>query len=113
MQTTENLIPVESDVNRYLHKDQFMFDNDIADLFDKFHINALLKQCGIKKRTGQPADRLVFDLIFVPFLMLSTVFIFVRTQFENVTPSKNQYYRLLENACYNWGSFILNVAFFV
>ena len=111
MQTTDNLTPVDSDVNCYLKKDQFMFDNDIADLFEKFKINALIRQSNIKKRAGNPADRLVFDLIFVPFLMLTTVFIFVRTQFEDSLSAKNKYYRLLENARYNWGSFILNIAF--
>ena len=111
MQTTDNLIPVESDVNRYLQKEQFMFDNSIADIYEKFKIKTLLKQSNIKKRVGQPPDRLVFDLIFVPFLLLTTVFIFVRTQFENATATKNQYYRLLENARYNWGSFILNISF--
>ena len=41
--------------------------------------------------------------------MLTNVFLFVRTQYEN-TAGKNKYYRLLENAGYNWCSFILNVS---
>ena len=67
MQTAEKLIPVESDVNQYITKDRFMLDNDIADLFKKFNIKALLSSANIKKRTGHPTNRIVFDLFLIPF----------------------------------------------
>ena len=56
MQNTENLLPVESDVNQYLHQDRFMFDNDVSDLFKKFRIKSLLNYANIKKRTGHPTN---------------------------------------------------------
>ena len=111
MQTVDNLIPVESDVNQYMKKNRFMLDNDIADLFKKFNIKALLSSANIKKRTGHPTNRIVFDLFFIPFLMLSTVFLFVRTQYKNTNANKNRYYRMLENANLNWRSFILNLSY--
>jgi len=111
MQTTENLIPVESDVNQYVEKNKAILDNDIADLFKKFKIKSLLSSAKIKKRTGQPTNIIVFDLFLIPFLMLATVFLFVRTQYENAAANKNRYYRMLENANYNWRSFILNLAY--
>ena len=112
MQTEENVIPVESDVNQYLKKSRFMLDNDIEYLFKKFNIRKLLHISNINKRTGQTTENLIFDLFFIPFLMLTNVFLFVRTQYEN-TASKNKYYRLLENARYNWCSFVLNISFTV
>ena len=112
MQTNENVIPVESDVNHYLKKRRLMLDNDIEYLFKKFNIRKLLHISNINKRTGQTTENLIFDLFFIPFLMLTNVFLFVRTQYEN-TAGKNKYYRLLENARYNWSSFILNISFTV
>ncbi|MCH7733396.1 MAG: transposase [Candidatus Marinimicrobia bacterium] len=111
MQNTENLLPVESDVNQYLHQDRFMFDNDVSDLFKKFRIKSLLNYANIKKRTGHPTNRIVYDLFFIPFLMFSNVFLFVRAQYENAQANKNRFYRLLENAEYNWCSFILNLSY--
>lgn len=111
MQNTENLLPVESDVNQFIFKDRFMFDNDISDLFKTFKIKSLLHSANIKKRAGHPTNRIVYDLFFIPFLMFSNVFLFVRTQYENAEADKNRFYRLLENAKYNWRSFILNLSF--
>ena len=111
MQNTENLLPVESDVNQFITKDRFMFDNDISDLFKTFKIKSLLHSANIKKRAGHPTNRIVYDLFFIPFLMFSNVFLFVRTQYENAEADKNRFYRLLENAKYNWRSFILNLSY--
>jgi hypothetical protein len=110
MQTTENLIPIESDVNQYINKNKAVLDNDIVDLFKKFKIKSLLSSASIKKRTGHSTNEIVFSLFFIPFLMLSTVFLFVRTQYDNANANKNRYYRMLENANYNWRSFILNLS---
>ena len=41
--------------------------------------------------------------------MLTTVFLFVRNQFEEAV-SKNVFYRFLENANYNWHLFVLNLS---
>ena len=111
MQTTENSMPVESDVNQYIEKNKAVLDNDIADLFKKFKIKSLLNSANIKKRTRHSTNGIVFDLFFIPFLMLATVFLFVRTQYENAAVNKNRYYRMLENANYDWRSFILNLAY--
>lgn len=111
MQHNENLLPVESDVNQYINQDRFMFDNDVSDLFKKFSIKSLLNYANIKKRTGHPTNRIVYDLFFIPFLMFSNVFLFVRAQYEDAQADKNRFYRLLENAQYNWRSFILNLSY--
>ena len=104
-----NFIPVESDVNIYMKKELFMFDSTIAKVFKELKINSLLRKANIQKRCGVSVDKVVYDLFHVPFLMLTTVFIFVRNQFEEAV-SKNVYYRFLENANYNWHLFTLNLS---
>ena len=47
MRDEGNLIPVESDVNQFLAKEQFMLDTAISDVFREFKIGSLLKSCNI------------------------------------------------------------------
>jgi hypothetical protein len=68
MQVTNNLIPVESDVNQFLSKQRALLDTDIADLFREFKLAKLLKDCNIKKRCGHPVPKNIYDLFFIPFL---------------------------------------------
>lgn len=110
MRVDSNLIPVESDVNQFLSKERSLLDNHIADLFKDFHISGLLRTCKIKKRCGHPVPKLVFDLFMVPFLLLSNVYLFVHSQYEKAASVKNRYYRLLENAGFNWRLFILKLS---
>lgn len=105
----KNHIPVESDVNIYMKKEQFMFDSTIAEVFKELKIHSLLNKANIQKRCGISVDKIVYDLFHVPFLMLTTVYIFVRNQFEEAV-SKNVFYRFLENANYNWHLFGLNLS---
>ena len=108
----ESFIPVESDVNIYMNKELFMLDSTIAQVFKELKINSLLRKANIQKRCGVPVDKVVYDLFHVPFLMLATVFIFVRNQFEEAV-SKNVFYRFLENANYNWHLFTLNLSYHI
>lgn len=110
MQVDDNLIPVESDVNQFLIKERALSDNDISDLFKEFNLSRLLKSCNIKKRCGHSVSRIVYDLFFVPFLLLSNVYLFVHTQYEKAASVKNRYYRLLENAKFNWRLFVLKLS---
>lgn len=105
----ENFIPVESDVDIYMKKELYMFDSTIAKIFKELKINSLLKKANIQKRCGISVDKVVYDFFHIPFLMLTTVFLFVRNQFEQAE-SKNVYYRFLENANYNWHSFVLSLS---
>ncbi len=102
-------IPVESDVNIYMKKELFMFDSIIANVFKELKIKSLLKKANIQKRCGISVDKVVYDFFHIPFLMFTTVFLFVRNQFEEAA-SKNVYYRFLENANYNWHLFVLNLS---
>jgi len=110
MQVDDNLIPVESDVNQFLSKERTLLDNDISDLFKEFKFHRLLKDCNIKKRCGHSVPRIVYDLFFVPFLLLSNVYLFVHTQYEKAASAKNRYYRLLENAKFNWRLFVMKIS---
>lgn len=110
MRAEDNLIPVESDVNQFLAKERFMLDTQIADVFKEFKIARRLKACRIQKRTGHAVDRIVFDLVHIPFLLMGTVYLFVRSQYEKAASHKNRYYRLLENANYNWRSFVMSLS---
>jgi len=105
----ESFIPIESDVNIYMKKELFMFDTTIAEVFKELKINSLLGKANIQKRSGVSVDKVLYDLFHIPFLMLTTVFIFVRNQFEEAV-SKNVFYRFLENANYNWHIFTLNLS---
>jgi len=102
--------PVQSDVNELLSEEQFMFDTTISDVFNHFRIKSLLKACNIIKRTGHSVNQIIFDLFLIPFLAMSNVFLFVRSQYEQATSEKNRYYRFLENAKFNWRLFILNLS---
>ena len=104
-----NFIPVESDVNIYMEKELFMFDSTIASVFKELKIDKLLRSANIRKRCGVPVDKVIFDFFHIPFLMLTTVFLFVRGQFEEAA-DKNVYYRFLENANYNWHLFLLSLS---
>ena len=110
MQVDDNLIPVESDVNQFLSKERALLDTDISDLFKEFSVSRLLKCCNVKKRCGHSVPRIVYDLFFVPFLLLSNVYLFVHTQYEKAASVKNRYYRLLENAKFNWRLFVLKLS---
>ena len=105
----KNFIPVKSDVNIYMEKELFMFDSTTAKVFKELKIKSLLAKANIQKRCGVLVDKVVYDLFHIPFLMFTTVFIFVRNQFEEAA-SKNVYYRFLENANYNWHLFTLNLS---
>ena len=105
MQVESNLIPVESDVNLFLSKERSLLDNDIADLFKSFNLSVLLRDSNIKKRCGHPVTRIVYDLFLLPFLSISTIYLFVHTQYKKAASVKNKYYRLLENANFNWKRF--------
>jgi hypothetical protein len=111
MRDEGNLIPVESDVNQFLAKEQYMLDTAISDVFRAFKIGSLLKACNIRKRNGHPVNKIVFDLVNIPFLLMSSVFLFVRSQYEKAESDKNRFYRLLENANYNWRLFISRLSF--
>ena len=106
MQDHNNLLPIDSDVKQYLDKKLVMFDTHIADVFKELKIASLLKSCNIKKRTGHSVDRIMYDLFMVPFLLISNVFLFVQTQFEQAESEKNRFYRFLGNANYNWRLFL-------
>ena len=111
MEDHDNLLPIDSDVKQYLDKKLVMFDTQIADVFNQLKIFSFLKPCNIKKRTGHSVDRIIYDLFMVPFLLITNVFLFVQTQFEQAESEKNRFYRFLENANYNWRLFLSNVSF--
>ena len=111
MQEQNNLLPIDSDVKQYLDKELSMFDTHIADLFKELKLSSLLKSCKIKKRAGHSVDKIIFDLFMVPFLLMSNVFLFVQTQYEQASAEKNRFYRFLGNANYNWRLFLSCISF--
>ncbi len=119
MSSTQAIIPVSSDVDQFLSTEKSMLDTDIVDLFKQFNIASLLRGVDIKKRAGHAPIKLLFDLFLIPFLMISTVHLFVRNQIEAAagdtgsgqTKSKNAYYRFLENPNFDWSRFQRNVSF--
>ena len=106
MQDVDNLISVESDVNRFMDQDIFALDSDLSFAFRELNVESLLNRSNIKKSCGRSAFMIVFDLCTIPFLMFSNVFIFARNQFDEIKSGKSSYYRFLENAKYNWSFFI-------
>ncbi len=111
MRAESNLIPVASDVQQYIENPKIILDNDLALAFKELRISSLLNSAKIKKRTGHCVNRIVYDLILIPFLMLGSVHLFVRAQYEKTSSDKNRFYRLLEQANYNWRRFILNLSY--
>lgn len=111
MRAGQNILPIDSDVQRYLSTGQLILDNDVATAFKELRIATLLDAGKIKKRTGHCVNRIVFDLFLIPFLMFSNVCFFVRAQYEKAASDKNRFYRFLENANYNWRQFQLNLAY--
>jgi len=100
MRANSNLIPVESDVQQYIENPKIILDNDLALAFKELKISSLLSSAKIKKRTGHCVNRIVYDLILIPFLMLGSVHLFVRAQYEKAASDKNHFYRLLGQANY-------------
>ena len=111
MRAESNLIPVESDVQQYIENAKIILDNDLALAFKELRISSLLSSAKIKKRTGHCVNRIVYDLMLIPFLMLGSVHLFVRAQYEKASSDKNRFYRLLEQANYNWRRLILNLSY--
>jgi hypothetical protein len=111
MPATENIIPIDSDVQRYLNDGQVILDNDVATAFKELRIATLLNAGRIKKRTGHCVNRIVFELFLIPFVMFSNVYLFVHAQYEKAVSHKNRFYRFLENANYNWRQFQLNLSY--
>jgi hypothetical protein len=105
----KNFTPIKSDVHLFLEQKQPMFDTAISKAFTDLKISKLLSNANIEKRTGIPTTKVLYDLFHIPFLMLTTVCLFVRNQFEEAA-SKNVYYRFLENAKYNWYLFIMTLS---
>ena len=111
MRAGHNILPIKSDVQKYLDDGQLILDNDVAIAFKELRIASLLDAGRIKKRTGHCVNRIVFDLFLIPFLMFSNVCFFVRAQYEKAASNKNRFYRFLENGNYNWRQFQLNLAY--
>ena len=111
MRAQANIIPIDSDVQKYLNDSAIILDNDIAAAFKELRIAILLKTGEIKKRTGHCVNRIVFELVMIPFLMFSNVSLFVRAQYERAASSKKSFYRFLENAKYIWRRFKLNFSY--
>ena len=111
MQEHNNLLPIDSDVKQYLDKELSMFDTHIADMFKELKLSSFLKSCDIKKRTGHSVDKIIFDLFMIPFLLMSNVFLFVQSQYEEASAEKNRFYRFLGNANYNWRLFLSCISF--
>jgi hypothetical protein len=105
----KNFSPVKSDVHIYIEKEHSMFDSIICAVFHDLKIKQLLSKVNITKRCGITTTKVVYNLFTVPFLMISTVCLFVRNQFEEAA-SKDVYYRFLDNANYNWHQFILSLS---
>jgi len=101
--------PVKSDVHIYIEKEHSMFDSTISSVFHDLKIKQLLSKANITKRCGIDTTNVVYDLFTVPFLMINTVCLFVRNQFEEAA-SKDVYYRFLDNANYNWHKFIIGLS---
>ena len=101
--------PVKSDVHIYIEKEHSMFDSTISTVFHDLKIKKLLRKANITKRCGIPTTNVVYDLFTVPFLMINTVCLFVRNQFEEAA-GKDVYYRFLDNANYNWHKFIMSLS---
>ena len=80
MRAKENIIPIDSDVQKYLNDGQIILDNDVATAFKELRIATLLNAGKIKKRTGHCVNRIVFELFLIPFLMFSNVYLFVHAQ---------------------------------
>ncbi len=111
MRADSNLIPVESDVQQYIESPKIILDNDLALAFKELGLSSLLSSAKIKKRTGHCVNRIVYDLILIPFLMFNSVHLFVRAQYEKTASDKNRFYRLLEQANHNWRRLILNLSY--
>jgi hypothetical protein len=105
----KNFSPVKSDVHIYIEKEHSMFDSTISTVFHDLKIKKLLRKANIIKRCGIPTTNVVYDLFTVPFLMINTVCLFVRNQFEEAA-GKDVYYRFLDNANYNWHKFIMSLS---
>jgi hypothetical protein len=103
--TTHSLIPVDSDVNEFMQDTIVGFDSYVSSAFKELNIKGLLSKSGIVKRSGLSADKMFFNMIQIPFLMLSTLFLFIQEQIEGTLASKSSYYRFLENSHYNWSKF--------
>ena len=103
---TVNIIPVNSDVNEFLQDEMIGFDSYVSAAFKELAIKKNLARAGITKRSGVSTDLLFFNLVQVPFLMISTLFLFVQEQILDSVASKSTYYRFLENANYNWSKFL-------
>jgi hypothetical protein len=101
--------PIKSDVHIYIEKEHSMFDSTISSVFNELKIKQLLSKANITKRCGINTINVVYDLFTVPFLMISTVCLFVRNQFEEAA-GKDVYYRFLDNANYNWHQFIIGLS---
>ena len=103
---TVNIIPVNSDVNEFLQDEIIGFDSYVSAAFKELAIKKKLARAGITKRSGVNTELLFFNLVQVPFLMISTIFLFVQEQISDSVASKSTYYRFLENANYNWSKFL-------
>ncbi len=110
MQGKQNLIPVESDVNLLMNQELSMFDSYTEIAFKELKIKQLMTKANIKKRHGVSAEKLLYDLFHIPFLMISTVYLFVRNQFDTAQVDKCAYYRFLEEARFNWQMFQLHLS---
>jgi len=111
MRADTNLIPVESDVQQYIENPKIILDNDVAVVFRELRLSALLRSAQIKKRTGYCVNRIVYDLILILFLMFNNVHLFVRAQYAKAASEKNRFYRLLQQANYNWRRLTINLSY--
>jgi len=99
MRAKDNIMPIDSDVQKYLNDSAVILDNDIAAAFKELRIATLLKAGEIKKRTGHCVNRIVFELLLIPFLLFSNVYLFVRAQYEKAASYKDRFFQLWGLCC--------------
>ncbi len=106
-----NSIPVEIDINELLQKDLIELDSYVSSAFKMLEIKKVLSKSNIVKRSGLSTNKMLFNIIQIPLLMLSTMYLFIQDQIEGTLAGKSNYYRFLENSQYNCSKFTFLLPF--
>jgi len=94
-----------------LREDGCLIDNLFADLWHQMHMKARVNRLGFHKRSGTPANEVVYALMIWVWLKVDSVGMFARESLKTFSQaSKDAFYGALNHEDWNWRRLNLEAA---
>jgi hypothetical protein len=107
--TTINCRKFKGEIEKYLCKEQNIFESQLDRAFRMLNIKTKLNQSNIRKKDGYHAADLLFIISLLPLLKISTIHSFCRKHWHHwCVARKDAFYRFKRTPC-RWRSFMYTI----